>query len=80
MSEPIIFWYKNWRGEERHRHATPISLRYGSSEWHKAEQWLMLARDEETGEEREFALADMRHTVGSPTLTFSSNHDAPQRE
>src|SRR5712671_2942414 len=30
----ISFGYTNWRGETSHRRAQPISLRYGTSEYH----------------------------------------------
>ena len=56
---PLHFTYKNWRGEVRARSAYPVSVRYGTSEWHKEPQYLLLAVDAETGEEREFAMKDM---------------------
>lgn len=63
----IIFWYKNHRGKEEYRRVRPISIRFGSSEWHTEPQWLMLADDLEYNKRREFAMRDMRNTVG-PTL------------
>lgn len=57
--EAIKFGYTNYRGEASERHAVPISIRYGSSQYHKDEQWLMLARDLEKNEDREFAMRDM---------------------
>lgn len=67
----ITFWYKNYKGEEGYRRATPISLRYGTSEWHTTPQWLMLAHDDEKDAPREFALADMKNFIGNPELHFS---------
>lgn len=68
----LIFWYKNHRGEEGYRRVRPISIRYGASEWHTEPQWLMRAHDLEKEAEREFAMADMRNTVGNSVLLFAS--------
>jgi hypothetical protein len=59
----IVFWYKNYKGEQGYRRAVPISIRYGTSDYHRAPQWLMLAFDTEKEAEREFAMADMSHNV-----------------
>lgn len=48
--------YTNWRGERRGREIMPISIRFGFNEWHPDEQWLLLARDIETNQDREFAM------------------------
>ena len=56
------FNYTNWRGEDSIRWVTPLSLRWGSSEWHPDPQWLMRAFDHDKGEEREFALRDCDFT------------------
>jgi hypothetical protein len=50
--------YRNWRGEERTREVRPISLRYGRTDWHPNDQWLLLAVDEEDARTKEFALKD----------------------
>lgn len=52
--------YTNWRGETAVRTIVPISLRFGSTQWHPEAQWLLKARDVEKGEEREFALTDIK--------------------
>lgn len=57
-AQAIRFRYTNWRGEVGERHATPISLRFGTSKWHRKAQWLMRAYDHDKGAEREFALLD----------------------
>lgn len=72
MSDPIIFWYKNYRGEQGYRRAIPISLRFGASDWHKESQWLLLAFDTQKGAEREFALRDISGIVGFPTIQFAA--------
>lgn len=53
----LMIDYTNWRGERRLREIEPISMRFGSNEWHKEEQWLILAKTSEG--DREFALKDM---------------------
>jgi predicted DNA-binding transcriptional regulator YafY len=60
MTEPLIFQYKNYRGEVTTRIVTPISVRFGLTEWHPEPQWLLLAFDHEKQAEREFAMKDMR--------------------
>lgn len=57
--DEIAFGYTNWRGKTSQRRAIPISVRYGSSDYHKEDQWLMLALDLDKDEEREFAMRDM---------------------
>ena len=68
--EPMLFRanremtvvYKNYRGETSVRRIRPLSQRFGSNEWHKEPQWLLLAFDVEKNANREFALSDMRPT------------------
>lgn len=57
--EPLTFAYRNWRGEVGTRHVRPISVRYGSTEWHPEPQWLLLAHDLDKDAEREFAMRDI---------------------
>lgn len=66
--EPIVFWYRNYKGEEGYRRVKPISIRYGSSAWHNEPQWLMLADDLENNKRREFAMRDISGVVGSPVI------------
>lgn len=70
MSE-MVFWYKNFRGEEAYRRVRPISLRYGTSEFHHESTWLLLAEDLERGVEREFALKDARDCINSSAVPFA---------
>lgn len=58
-SAAIEFEYTNWVGRKSLRQAIPISVRFGTSEWHPEPQWLMLAHDLDKCENREFAMADM---------------------
>lgn len=66
----IVFWYRNYKGEEGYRRATPLSIRFGTSEWHKEPQWLMLGYDMENNKQREFAMRSMSGVVGNPVLQF----------
>ncbi len=56
----LVFEYRNWKGEVATRHATPIEIRWGSSEWHPEPQWLMVAYDHGKEALRDFALADCK--------------------
>lgn len=56
----LQFEYKNWRGETSLRTVLPIEIWYGKTEWHPQEQWFMKAIDANKGEERDFALTDMK--------------------
>jgi|HubBroStandDraft_3_1064219.scaffolds.fasta_scaffold08076_14 hypothetical protein len=74
----IIFWYKNWRGEEGYRRVRPLSMRWGSSQWHKEKQWLLLGYDTENDKQREFAVKNMSGVVGFPLIELGhvvSSHD-----
>jgi hypothetical protein len=55
----LIVVYRNYRGEVDEREIVPMSVRYGSTEWHPTPQWLMLAWDVKKGALREFAMDDM---------------------
>lgn len=54
----LKFTYTNWKGETSERWATPLSFRWGTTEWHPKAGWLMRAFDHDKGAEREFALRD----------------------
>jgi len=54
------FEYVNYRGETARRKVVPISIKWGSTEWHPEEQWLLKAYDLEKEAIREFALKDCR--------------------
>ena len=49
--------YTNWRGKRAKRCIRPISIKYGSNEWHPAKQWLLVATDVEANKTKEFAMA-----------------------
>jgi len=71
-TDGVVFWYRNYRGEEDYRHVRPISLRFGTSEYHPEQQWLLLGFDIEKQAEREFALKDARHLVGGGSIPFAA--------
>lgn len=49
--------YQNWRGERRLRRIVPRGeIRFGSNEWHKEKQWLLLALCLEKQQTLEFAM------------------------
>lgn len=56
-STTITIDYTNWRGERSLRQVQPIRIEHGSNEWHRTPQWLLVAIDLRTGEERTFALS-----------------------
>jgi hypothetical protein len=64
----MVFWYKNYKGEEGYRRVRPVSIRFGTSEWHKEPQWFMLADDTENHKRREFAMRDISSVVGKPII------------
>lgn len=69
MSDAIVFWYRNYKGDEGYRRVRPISIRFGTSDWHKEPQWLMLADDTTNdNKRREFAMRDISGVVGSPVI------------
>lgn len=51
--------YKNWKGNVGERVICPLSLSFGSNEYHPEPQWLLEAIDVEKGELRHFALKDI---------------------
>lgn len=52
--------YVNWRGETRSRKIIPLRLYWGSTEWHPENQWLVRAKDTESGAIKDFALSGFR--------------------
>jgi len=57
---PILqFEYTNWKGETSLRKVIPYKFWFGSTEFHKEEQWMLHAYDIDKGEERNFALKDV---------------------
>lgn len=54
--ERIIIDYTNWRAERSTRTIIPKSIYFGSNEFHKEPQWLLMAHDVEKDAPRTFAM------------------------
>ncbi len=52
--------YKNYRGETAYRNILPEKIWFGSTEWHKEEQWRLDAHDIEKDALRNFAMDDIQ--------------------
>ena len=52
--------YTNWKGVTAIRHIIPKDIFFGSTEWHKEEQWLLNAFDIDKQADRAFALKDIK--------------------
>ena len=57
--QELTFTYANWRGEVGTRRVRPLTVRWGTSDWYKTPQWLLLCWDLDKDDMREFALANM---------------------
>lgn len=55
----IGFDYVNWKGEFGYREVKVDEILFGSTDYHKEEQWLMKAWDLNKQAERIFAMKDM---------------------
>jgi len=55
----LNFVYKNWKNETGIRVVIPNNLWYGSTEFHKEEQWFLKAFDVEKSADRDFAVKDI---------------------
>ena len=49
QSQDVVIDYTNWRGRRRDRRIRPVRVWFGSSDWHKEDQWLLEAVDLENG-------------------------------
>lgn len=57
----VRFDYLNYRGELAERCVIPLSVWFGSTEWHKTAQWLLRAHDLDKGTIRDFAIVDIKN-------------------
>jgi predicted DNA-binding transcriptional regulator YafY len=62
----IKLLYKNWRGESSERNIIPISIKYGSNEYHKDMQWLMRVYDLDKNDYRDYSLRDINEWIKIP--------------
>ncbi len=58
MPQPLEFSYTNYRGELSRRRVLPAIIKWGATEYHPEEQWLMDAYDLDKEEPRTFAIKD----------------------
>ncbi len=60
----ITVRYTNYKGETGMRSIVPEKIWFGSTEWHKDEQWLLDAYDIDKAAIRNFALKDISEWKG----------------
>jgi len=58
--EKVRIIYTNYRGETSIRSIIPKSIKFGSTEWHPQEQWLLEAYDIDKNADRSFAIKDIK--------------------
>ena len=71
---PFVFTYRNYRGEVAERRVQPISVRFGTTEWHPQPGWLLRGFDLEKMAEREFAMADIGASPEAVLRTSSTDY------
>lgn len=52
--------YTNYKGKTAIRRIIPKSISFGHNEWHKEDQWLLIAFDLDKEADRTFALKDIK--------------------
>ncbi|MES2673695.1 MAG: hypothetical protein V4660_05615 [Pseudomonadota bacterium] len=60
LKKAVQILYTNYRGETGYRKIIPEKIWFGSTEWHKEEQWLLDAHDVEKATLRNFAMKDIQ--------------------
>ena len=60
MQKEVKILYTNWKGETSIRKILPKEIIFGSNQWHKEEQWLLVAYDIDKKSDRTFALKDIK--------------------
>lgn len=56
----VVINYTNWKGVTALRRIIPKKIFFGSTEWHKEEQWLLEALDVDKNADRSFAVKDIK--------------------
>jgi len=72
----VTIRYTNYRGETADRQIVPIRIRFGSSEWHPEEQWLLDAFDLDRNADRSFALKDVLQWRSDKNVSGRPRHQA----
>lgn len=65
----VIINYTNWKGVTAFRRIIPKKIFFGSTEWHKEEQWLLEAYDVDKNADRSFAVKDIKSWQVEQELT-----------
>ena len=65
----VIINYTNWKGVTGFRRIIPKKIFFGSTEWHKEEQWLLEAYDVDKNADRSFAIKDIKSWQVEQELT-----------
>lgn len=55
----VLIDYTNWRGERSVRRVLPVSVFFGTTQYHRDKQWFLTAVDVEKNAERHFAMSDI---------------------
>jgi predicted DNA-binding transcriptional regulator YafY len=81
MTDRIWIDYTNYRGERAWREISPLSMFFGSNEWHPERQWFLSAIDIEKGQGRTFAMKDIHAwQTAAPVETVGRTFSAPDEE
>lgn len=59
LSNPLIFEYKNWKGETSMRTVIPSEIWYGHTDYHTNDQWMLKAWDVDKEDTRDFVVKDI---------------------
>ncbi len=59
-AKAVRILYTNYRGETSLRNIVPEKIWFGATEWHPENQWILDGLDLEKGQNRSFAMRDIR--------------------
>lgn len=59
LEKAVRILYTSYKGERGYRSIIPEKVWFGSTEWHKEDQWLLDALDLEKNALRNFAMKDI---------------------
>jgi hypothetical protein len=76
MSSILSIDYTNHRGERAWREVVPLAIRFGSTPWHEAEQWVLEAVELAKGGPRSFALLAIHGIAGPGRPRWRSDAEA----
>ena len=60
LNKTVKILYTNWKGTTKVRTIIPKELIFTSNEWHKEEQWCLVAYDVDKEANRTFACKDIK--------------------